>query len=110
MLLGACTANYQDDNTNPYEATADDMAKDDYMLVRPSWPCRGCVIPTDAIHYQYVECLMGGSHSGYLADSGGMDGKILDVRPPAVLGAIHLQQHHSQCLHQPGKSPGSDRQ
>ena len=63
-LLGACTANYQDDNTNPYEATADDMAKDDYMLRSTLVAMQGCVIPTDAIHYQYVECLMGGSYSG----------------------------------------------
>lgn len=81
MLLGACTANYQDDNTNPYEATADDMAKDDYMLRSTLVAMQGCVIPTDAIHYQYVECLMGGSYSGYLADSGAWTGKFSTFDP-----------------------------
>lgn len=81
MLLGACTANYQDDNTNPYEATADDMAKDDYMLRSTLVAMQGCVIPTDANHYQYVECLMGGSYSGYLADSGAWTGKFSTFDP-----------------------------
>lgn len=80
-LLGACTANFQDDNTNPYEATADDMAKDDYMLRSTLLAMQGCVIPTDNNHYQMVECLMGGSYSGYLADSGAWTGKFSTFDP-----------------------------
>lgn len=81
ILLGGCTANYQDDNTNPYEATADDMAKDDYMLRSTLLAMQGCVIPVDVNHFQMVECLMGGSYGGYLADSGAWTGKFSTFDP-----------------------------
>lgn len=74
--LSACTDNYQSYNTNPNDATQEEMERDGYLLRASLTGMQGWVIPLDVNANQFIECLMGGSLGGYLADSNsGFNGK-----------------------------------
>ena len=75
-LVGACTDKYGDFNTNPYEATYDEMQRDGYLMRASLTGMEGWVIPLDVNTNQFIECLLGGSYGGYFADSNsGFNGK-----------------------------------
>lgn len=67
--LVACTDNYMDFNTDPYEATKEEMGKDAYLVRSALTGMQGYVIPTDVNLNQFLECLLGGPYGGYLAES-----------------------------------------
>lgn len=69
LSLCACTANFEDINTKPYEVTDGDMEADDYMLRAPLVEMQGYVIPNEVNLNQFNNCLLAGSFGGYFADS-----------------------------------------
>jgi hypothetical protein len=72
MLTGgitACISNYDDINKNPYEVTDDELNADGYKIRAALTGMQGYVIPIDANLFQFVDCLLGGTYGGYLADS-----------------------------------------
>jgi len=72
----SCTDQFAEYNTNPYDATDDQMQYDAYRLRASMVAMQGYVIPSDINMCQFVECLLGGSFGGYLADSNpGFTGK-----------------------------------
>lgn len=76
VLWSSCTSNYESYNTNPYDATSEEMQRDDYLLSSALIGMEGWVIPLDVNTNQFVECLLGGSYGGYMSDSNsGFNGK-----------------------------------
>lgn len=68
-LLPSCTDSYMDYNTNPYEATKEQMERDAYLTRSALTGMQGYVIPTDVNLCQFLETLMGGPYGGYIAES-----------------------------------------
>jgi hypothetical protein len=76
VLWSSCTSNYESYNTNPYDATSEEMQRDDYLLSSALIGMEGWVIPLDVNTNQFIECLLGGSYGGYMSDSNsGFNGK-----------------------------------
>lgn len=72
----ACTSDYVHYNTNPYDATQNEMERDGYSTRSALTNLQGWVVPLDVNTNQFTECLLGGSYGGYLADSNnGFNGK-----------------------------------
>jgi len=69
--LGACTANYLEVNSNPYEVTLDQMMVKDYAIASGLSAMFGSVISTDVNTAQFTDCLLGGTQGGYYADANG---------------------------------------
>lgn len=72
MLLAgmtSCTEDFKDMNADRYGVTKDQMQRDGYALSSSMTYIQGWVIPVDVNTNQFVECLLGGSYGGYLADS-----------------------------------------
>lgn len=65
----ACTSDYMDINTNPYEATKEQMEADGYNISSAMVGMQGYIVPVDQNLFQFTDCLLGGSYGGYLADS-----------------------------------------
>lgn len=65
----ACTSNYMDINSNPYEVSKDQMQVDGYAVSAAIKAMCGTVISTDVNTTQFTECLLGGTQGGYYADS-----------------------------------------
>lgn len=71
LLLGGCTGNYLEINTNPYEVSYDDMQMDGYAVsAAMSALCSG-VISTDVNTCQFTDALLGGPMGGYYSTTGG---------------------------------------
>lgn len=68
-FIQSCTANYEKINTNPYEVTKEQMNYDSYNSASALAAMEGFVVPLDVNLHQFIECLLGGSYGGYLADS-----------------------------------------
>lgn len=69
--LGACTANYLEVNSNPYEVTRDQMEAKDYAVASGLSAMFGSVVSTDVNTAQFTDCLLGGTQGGYYADANG---------------------------------------
>ncbi|WP_195405779.1 SusD/RagB family nutrient-binding outer membrane lipoprotein [Bacteroides congonensis] len=67
--VSACTNNYIDYNTNPYEATKDQMNADGYIWRSALVNMQGYVVPAEPNTLQYTDCLLGGTYGGYLGES-----------------------------------------
>ena len=67
--LGACTQNYLDINSNPYEVTRKQMEARDYAIASGLAAMFGAVISTDVNTAQFTDCLLGGTQGGYYADA-----------------------------------------
>lgn len=65
----SCTKNFLEYNTNPANASKEEMGRDAYAFSSALTGLQSWVIPLDVNTNQFVECLMGGSFGGYLADS-----------------------------------------
>lgn len=72
----ACTANYEQINTNPGDATPDDMNKDGYIISSLLTTLQSNVVPVDVFASQFIDGLCGCPLGGYLADSGTWDYRI----------------------------------
>ena len=57
-MLASCTGDYMDYNTNPYEATKDQMDRDAYLTRSALTGMQGYVIPTDVLLNQFLEALL----------------------------------------------------
>ena len=86
-MLASCTGDYMDYNTNPYEATKDQMDRDAYLTRSALTGMQGYVIPTDVLLNQFLEALLGGPYGGY---SGGIQFRFhepfLQLQPISGLG------------------------
>jgi len=72
----SCTKNFDDYNTDSSGATLEEVSRDAYVLSAALTGLQAWVIPLDVNTNQFVECLLGGSFGGYLADSNnGFNGK-----------------------------------
>ncbi|OUQ51316.1 SusD/RagB family nutrient-binding outer membrane lipoprotein [Alistipes sp. An116] len=70
LLAGsACTANYLEFNSNPFQPNKDQMQADGYMLGATLTGMMSAVISTDVNTAQFTDCLLGGTQGGYFADS-----------------------------------------
>jgi len=69
LTTTACTDNYKEYNTNPYEANKEQMSYDAYNIRAAIVGMEGYIVPVDVNMNQFMECLLGGSFGGYLADS-----------------------------------------
>lgn len=76
LLLGlaiagttACTADYEEYNTNPTDATRDEMGRDGFNVAADLVNMESCVIPSNTHKFQYIEALMGGPYGGYIVDA-----------------------------------------
>lgn len=65
----SCTANYEEINRNPYQPDLDDMKADDYLSGAMLLNLQDLMMPEQENFAQFVECLMPGGYSGYVADS-----------------------------------------
>lgn len=72
----ACTSNYGLINTNPGDATPDDMNKDGYIVSSLLTTLQSNVLPVDPFASQFIDGLCGGPFGGYWADSGTWDYRI----------------------------------
>ena len=67
--LFSCTDKYLEYNTNSGGATAEELLRDGYITNSTLMSMGNYIISTDVNQNQFIECLMGGSFGGYLADS-----------------------------------------
>ena len=87
----SCTADYKDFNTNPYDATHEELERDGYNVNASLTNLAGWVIPMDVNAFQFNDCLLGGSYGGYLADSNnGFNGKNF--------AQLNPEEHWSQAM------------
>lgn len=92
LLLGgaACTANYDEINSNPYQPG--DLIPDDYGLGAAMNAVAGCVISTDVNTTQFTDCLLGGTQGGYFADAnGGWERTISNYNPTNDWSRVFLK-------------------
>lgn len=75
LFLGAlitttgCLDKYEEYNRDQSGATQEEMERDGYIIRSYIMSMQSWVIPADANANQFIECLLGGSYGGYLADS-----------------------------------------
>ena len=69
LVAASCTANYEEINRNPYQPGLDEMGADDYLVGAMLLNMQDLMIPEQENFAQFVECLMPGGFSGYVADS-----------------------------------------
>lgn len=82
-ITTACTDNFEKYNTNPYNATDQEMGYDGYKMRSALTNMQGWVIPLEEHSCQFIDCLLGGSYGGYLADSNnGFNGKNFATYTP----------------------------
>ena len=79
--LSACTGNYLDLNTNPYEVGKDDMSTDGYNVGAAISAMCGTVISTDVNTAQFTDCLLGGPMGGYYSTTGAFERTIDNFNP-----------------------------
>lgn len=73
----ACTGNYLNINTHPYEVDKDQMMQDDYIIGATLSAICGTVVSTDVNTAQFTDCLLGGPMGGYYSSTGSW-GKTID--------------------------------
>ena len=79
-----CTANYENINRNPYQPSLEDMGADSYLFGAMIRNLQDLMMPEQENFSQYVDCLMPGSFSGYVADSNtgaGWSGRFATYNP-----------------------------
>lgn len=86
LVLGAtaCTSNFEDINQNPFQPDLDDMQTDDYLLGAVLLNLQDKMMPEQENFAQYVDCLMPGGFSGYIADANtgaGWSGRFATYNP-----------------------------
>lgn len=86
LLFGttACTGNFEDYNKNPHEPDQEDMSVDYYLIRSLALNLQDLMMPEQENFSQYVDCLMAGGYSGYIADSNmgtGWSGRFATYNP-----------------------------
>lgn len=76
VLPVACTGNYLNINTNPYEVSKKDMATDGYDVGATLSAISSTVVSTDINTCQFTDCLLGGPMGGYYSTTGGFEKTI----------------------------------
>ncbi|MFZ4861784.1 RagB/SusD family nutrient uptake outer membrane protein [Sphingobacterium sp. Mn56C] len=72
----SCTKNYEAYNTDSSGATPEEVERDAYVLSSAMIGLQAWVVPLDINSHQFIECLLGGTMGGYLADANnGFNGK-----------------------------------
>lgn len=71
MCLGFsnCTNDYENFNRNPNGVDKNETQRDAYAMRSAMLNLESWIIPTDVNTTQFIECLLGGSYSGYISDS-----------------------------------------
>ena len=67
LTAAACTDNYLDINSHPYEPSESDMQTDGYILGSTLTSLAGTVVSTDVNTAQFTDVLLGGTVGGYYA-------------------------------------------
>lgn len=80
-IFVACTGNYLKINTNPYEASEDDMSHDGYNIGAALTAICGTVISTDVNTAQFTDCLLGGPMGGYYSTTKKFENTIDNYNP-----------------------------
>ncbi len=73
----ACTGNYLNINTHPYEVDKDQMMQDDYIIGATLSAICGTVVSPDVITARFTDCLLGGPMGVYYSSTGSW-GKTID--------------------------------
>lgn len=81
FAAGGCTAGYEKINTNPYEATEEQIAADDYIIQGTLKTMQGYVVPVQEHQFQFIDVLCGSCLGGYLAEKKGWDTKTSTYNP-----------------------------
>lgn len=81
LVSTACTANYLDINTNPYEPSEDDMQTDGYIIGSTLTSLASTVVSTDVNTAQFTDVLLGGPLGGYYSTTGGFTRTIMNYNP-----------------------------
>lgn len=76
ILPMACTGNFLDINTNPYQVNKDQMATDGYDVGATMIAIASSVVSTDINTCQFTDCLLGGPMGGYYSTTGGFEKTI----------------------------------
>lgn len=78
-----CTNNFEKYNTNPYDASDEDLLRDDYRLRAAIISMQGNVMPINTFLYQFMEASLGNTYGGYMSDSNdGFMGKNFSCYTP----------------------------
>ena len=81
-VASACTGNYLDINSNPYEVSRDQMMADGYAMSAAMKSLCSAVISTDVNTTQLTDVLLGGVCAGYYATSqSGFDNTVDNFNP-----------------------------
>lgn len=84
LITAGCNSNFEGYNKNPYEPDLDDMKADDYLLRALVLNMQDVMMPEQENFSQFVDCLMPGGFSGYVADSNlgtGWSGRFATYNP-----------------------------
>lgn len=76
FAMSACTGEFLKINTNPYEASEDDLKRDDYIIASVLSAMSSSVISTDINTCQFTDCLLGGPMGGYYSTTGSFSNTI----------------------------------
>ena len=80
----SCTGDFIDYNKNPHEPDLNEMLPDDYLFSALLLNMQDVMMPEQENFSQYVDCLMPGGFSGYVADSNlgtGWSGRFATYNP-----------------------------
>ena len=103
VFLSSCTANFLEYNTNPEDATDEQMQYENYFASGALRTLQGCIISTEEHRFQFAEMLLGGNLGGYFSEqktfsgtfatfdaSDGWNSDAFNNVLPAVFGAYTL--------------------
>ena len=91
-VLGACTKNYLDINSNPYEVDKEQMEAKDYAIASGLSAMFGTVVSTDVNTAQFTDCLLGSTQGGYYAEQW-LDEHHFQIQPDRQLDErVHVQR------------------
>ena len=68
VILSSCTGNYLQYNTNPQNATDEQMQYENYFSQGALRTLQGCIISNEEHRFQFSELLLGGNHGGYFSE------------------------------------------
>lgn len=80
----ACTGNFEEYNKNPFEPDLEETKNGDYLIRALILNLQDVMMPEQENFAQYVDCLMPGGFSGYIADSNlgtGWSGRYATYNP-----------------------------
>ncbi len=78
----SCTGKYLEINTNPYEATEEQIAADDYVIQGALKNMLGYVVPVNEHQFQFMNIMCGSGFGGYFSEKNGWETKISTYNAP----------------------------